>query len=139
MNLSAVEELALGATVLLITVGGSAGWAAGRSGGPGVRLRPGHSSSSSDVSGVVGTSLLEQADMLVSGGVGKRVPARGRKLRSLIARAGGLGWRRHGAALRGTERVESCSAKEIRVEFKFVSAIATAEARGHQSCVISLR
>jgi hypothetical protein len=40
-------------------------------------LRPGHSSSSSDVSGVVGMSLLEQADMLVSEGVGERVRGRG--------------------------------------------------------------
>ena len=31
----------------------------------------------SDVSGVVGMSLLEQADMLVSEGVGERVRARG--------------------------------------------------------------
>ena len=45
-------------------------------GGLGLRLRPGHSSSS-DVSGVVGMSLLEQADMLVSEGVGERVRARG--------------------------------------------------------------
>jgi hypothetical protein len=42
----------------------------------GLRLRPGHSSSS-DVSGIVGMSLLEQAGMLVSEGVGERVRGRG--------------------------------------------------------------
>lgn len=45
-------------------------WAAGALRSRGLEPRPGHSSS--DVSGVVGMSLLEQADMLVSEGVGER-------------------------------------------------------------------
>jgi hypothetical protein len=45
-------------------------WATGALRSWGLGPRPGHSSS--DVSGVVGMSLLEQADMLVSEGVGER-------------------------------------------------------------------
>ena len=79
-NSSAVAELALGSAVLLIM----SGWICTRCAagglpsrfGLGLRLRPGHSSSS-DVSGVIGMSLLEQADMLVREGVGERVRARG--------------------------------------------------------------
>ena len=89
VNSSAVAELWYGDAVvvdLLIT----SGWictrcAAGafRSCRLEWRLRPGHSSplssssSSSDVSGVVGVSLLEQADILVSEGVGERLRGRG--------------------------------------------------------------
>jgi hypothetical protein len=84
MNSSAVAELALGAVVdLLIT----SGWICTRCAAGalrscscglvlGLRLRPGHSSSS-DVSGVVGVSLLEQAEMLVSKGVGERERGQG--------------------------------------------------------------
>jgi hypothetical protein len=87
VNSSAVAELELGAlgeeVDLLIT----SGWICTRCAAGalrscswglqlGLRLRPGHSSSS-EVSGVVGMSLLEQADMLVSEGVGERVRWRG--------------------------------------------------------------
>jgi hypothetical protein len=83
VNSRAVAELALGAVVdLLITsgwictrcaAGALRSWSWGLE--LGLRLRPSHSSSS-DVSGVVGMSLLEQADMLVSEGVGERVRGR---------------------------------------------------------------
>ncbi|KAH8980056.1 hypothetical protein EDB92DRAFT_1820679 [Lactarius akahatsu] len=73
--------------------------------------RPGHSSS--DVSGVMGMSLLEQADILVNEGVGERVRWRGLRLVLLLSKC-------------GTGSVESYSVEEILVEGKLVSAVATA-------------
>ncbi len=63
-------------------------WAAGALRSLGLGSRPGHSSS--DVSGVVGMSLLEQADMLVSEGVGERVRGgdSGRRSRGRVGRGG---------------------------------------------------
>ena len=75
VNSNTSAELALGASSALVDLVITSGWictrwAAGALRSWGLGLRPGHSSS--DVSGVVGMSLLEQADMLVSEGVGER-------------------------------------------------------------------
>ena len=75
VNSNTSAELALGASSALEDLVITSGWictrcAAGALRSWGLGLRPGHSSS--DVSGVVGMSLLEQADMLVSEGVGER-------------------------------------------------------------------
>ena len=75
MNSSTFAELEFGASNAVEDLVITYGWiftclAAGPLRSCGLGPRPGHSSS--DVSGVVGMSLLEHADMLVSEGVGER-------------------------------------------------------------------